>query len=174
MLRSLNKYLLIIGFGLISCSHMNHDKEKKKDIDNGNEQTFYLHTSLKALDVGNSYVFCDTSLKEEMSCFVNYNGNRYLKKEKIFYDSIGGIEKVILYKSEGTIDYYRKDLMSDSLLVQANMWKLEGNTLKMKGDSVVYPISSKIIEFNKATKKIYCILKEAEVEKEQLYIFEFR
>ena len=173
MLFSLNKYILITIFALASCSDMKQDKSEKKNTNNVKEETFKLHTSLNAISVENNYKFCDTSLKEDMNCFVSYKGNRYLKKEKIFYDSLGRIGKVMLYKPEGTIEYSYNELRADSLFVKTNMLKLNNNTLTIKGDSIIYPVVSKIIEFNKAAKKIYFILKATESEREQLCIYDF-
>jgi hypothetical protein len=132
-----------------------------------------LRTSLNAISVENNYKFCDTSLKGDMNCFVGYKGTRYLKREKMFYDSLGMISKVMLYKPEGTIEYSYDELRADSLLVKTNMWKLNSNPLTIKGDSIIYPVVSKIIEFDKAEKKIYFMLKATESEREQLCIYDF-
>lgn len=167
----MHKILTVFIFGIISCSRP--DVKRNEGESGDNLQVHYIHSELKAVKVGDNYVFCDTSLKGELSCFAKYNGVRYLKKEKIFFDSSGRIVKLAAYKPEGVIEYTQKNLMEDSVFLKTNSLLLNGNLLRMKSDSIISPIVGKITEFDRSAKKIYALFDLPKDGVSQLYVFEY-
>ena len=165
----LNICFFIITVGVISCTQKSGHESRNPGIDTLKPQTLYLNSSLEGFYKEGDYVFCDTTIKDEMNCFLNYEDRRYLKKQKIFYDDRGQIKKILLYKPEGVLGYSFNDLVADSILVKTNNWRLKDNILKIEGDSVLYPIQGKIEKFNSVEKKVYCLLGK---NKNELYVFE--
>jgi hypothetical protein len=163
--------IVVVGFAVFLKTSCTLKKTSSNEI--GKEQTFYIRTELKALRVANDFKFCDTGLNEEQNCFLRYQGLRYFKKEKIFCETHGKVEKTVLYKSEGTVEYNPEDIMMDSLFAKMSMWKLHDNIIKIKNDSTIYPILGKIVEFDKKSKRIYSIVATNDPEIIQLFIFEF-
>ena len=121
------KVCIVLLLGVISCSQA--DVKTSGEERNKNAQVHYIRTELKAVEVGDNYVSCDTSLKDESNCFVKYDGVRYVKKEKIFFDSSGRIAKLAVYKPEGEIEYTQKNLMDDSVFRKTNSLIMNGNLL---------------------------------------------
>jgi hypothetical protein len=158
------KYLIVLLPLIALCSFIiSNSSMNKKD------KIIKITSSIKAIELSNKYIYCDSSSKGDKSCFISFGGRRYLKKEKIIYNNLGNIMKAILYKSEGILEYNRNDLKADSAFVTLNGWNLNNNFLKLRNDSIIFPITEEIIKSNNSTNKIYCINKETG----QLNIFEY-
>jgi len=141
----------------------------------GEEQSsrFYLRSTLKAILVGNEFSYCDTAFIGETSCFIMYNGNRYLKKEMLIYDSLGGLEMAIVFGTEGAVRYDRKQLLKDSLLMKLKGWDYKGNELKIRRDSILSPITGRITELDTLTSRLFYLSQQTAISTEQLIVFEF-
>jgi hypothetical protein len=159
--------LAVSGF---SCSGT------KRPIDLTDENklnSFYLRTKTTAILIENGFSYCDTTLAGDESCMMEYNGNKYLKRETCSYDSLGRLEKVVLYKAEGILSYDREELIQDSLLMQLNGWQLGDNKLQIKGDSVLSPMAGKIAQFDTTGQRIFCTFKSAENTTKYLMVLGF-
>lgn len=136
------------------------------------EERYGLHSAVKAVAVENNYRFCDSSLAGDLNCFLRYKGRRYLKKRTIYYDRAGKVDRLLSYQPEGAIEYSYADLLGDSLLVKTNDGKLADNVLVVRGDSVVEPNRSEILEFDKGKQQLYARPGVRGGEQEVLYIYE--
>jgi len=164
-----NKGIWTIVLWSVSCTSTETNIPEKHSNKKMHEE-FSLKSCLNALYVGDNYVLCDTNNKQEESCFFDYGGRRFVKKAKQFFDSSGNINHVIEYKPEGILRYEKKELLADSMLLSFNSWKSTGNMVTIKGDSVLYPVKSKIEKATKEEKKIYCLQKHD--NKNELIVFE--
>lgn len=168
--------LLIVNFFLFlffSVTGCKSSIVKEQSLNRSEKKEYILKTILKTFYVGDQYTFCDTGLKEEGSCFLNYKGKRYLKKSIEFVDSAGEINKAAVYKPEGLLNYSKSDLLSDSMLLKINDWKIRGNEITVIEDTVFTPIKCKIDKYDKVQRKIYCFDNSRQNSNKELLVFEF-
>lgn len=156
---------------LLSCSQTDKKIADNKEVNKTNERIFYLRSAIKALAVSKNYVYCDNTVKGDSSCFIEYNGIKYLKREKLSFDSKGSLNAAILFKPEGNINYSQIDLLSDTLLLKTSGWKLFNNIIEVNGNKLIKPVSGNILEMNKAQKTIYFLSDSLETGKEILYVY---
>lgn len=159
----------VIIFG--SCSQPVNKIGNDKDVKNSIKKTFYLRSAIKAKAVSTSYVYCDSTVKGELSCFVEYNGKKYLKREKLYFDSIGTLNNVTMFKPEGNTNYSKKDLLDDTLLVETSGWKMSNNIIEINGNKLVKPLSGTIVEVKEAEKMIYFLSDSMEEGNGLLYVY---
>lgn len=165
----LNKPYAVL-FVFLSCSQPDTKTINKEVI---NDKTFYLRSAIKSMPVGRNYVYCDSTLKGDLSCFIEYNGKKYLKQEKLFFDSIGKLNTVLLFKPEGNISYKQQDLLNDTLLMESSGWKMNNNIVQIDDDKILKPFSGNIVEVNETQKMIYYLSESSEKGKQFLYVFEY-
>lgn len=156
---------------LFSCSRPDKKIVNNKEVNNTIKEKFYLRSAIKAMAVSKNYVYCDSTVKGDLSCFVEYNGKKYLKREKLSFDSIGILNTVTLFKPEGNRNYNKEDLLGDTLLVETSGWKISNNIIEINGNKLMKPFSGTIVEMNEAEKTIYFLSESMEEGKEFLYVY---
>jgi len=164
----LNVFFATLLF-LTSCESKRTNNTGMHSNRNGNKM-YVLRTCLQASYVGENYIFCDTALKGERSCFVSYKDRRFLKKVKQFIDTSGNIIKIIKYSPEGILSYDRKELLADKALLEINGWKLTNNILKIGTDSVLFPIRGIIVSYDEKDNIYY--VQRRNKGAEELFVFE--
>ena len=163
----------VLAFLSFSCSEPNNKKVDIKEEDNLISGIFNLRSVVKATAVSGNYVYCDSTMTGDMSCFIRYNGNKYLKNEKLSFNNKGDLDTVILFKPEGTISFSQKDLLSDSLLMEASGWKISGNIIEISDNHVLKPIFGKILEMQEIQKRIYVMSDSLKKGNALLYVYEY-
>lgn len=143
------------SFLIFSCSN-----DKKE---------YFMASMIKGIEVGKEYSFCDSS--EIENCYLVYAGNRYLKKEELFFNSEGSIDSVHVFKPEGIVNYSLNELTNDSLLVKANGWGIR-NLLQLNADSIVFPFKAELLELNTVKKRIYSLSRSG--GHEFLYLIDYQ
>ncbi|MET0245074.1 MAG: NTF2 fold immunity protein [Flavitalea sp.] len=116
-----------------------------------------LKSTIRAIGVGNDYKYCDENVNEEENRFVFFNGRKYLKKEKSFFNKGGGLLKVVLFKPEGPLSYDSSELANDTSLVSAYGWKIFGNSIETNGKNMTSPYRGVVVKIDYAGKLMYVV-----------------
>lgn len=167
-----SKFLCSALIVFLSCSQPDKTRANNNEVNNI-KRTFYLRSAIKAAEVSKNYIYCDSTVKGDLSCFIEYNGKRYLKREKLSFDSRGNLKTALLYKPEGNISYQQKDLLADTLLVETSGWTMNNNVIETNGTNIMKPVSGIMIEMNEIQKVIYFLSEPSEGGKQFFYVYEY-
>ncbi|MBW2963120.1 hypothetical protein [Mesonia aestuariivivens] len=93
------------------------------------EEPRIVEISSGVLVSGENYMYDNNSL-------FYLGGNKYSLRHKALYDINGALIKLLLYKSEGEIEYNRKEILEDEKLIEYTGFPLKQNWVYKKNKLV--------------------------------------
>lgn len=88
-------FKLQLIFFVLACS-----REKRTN------EEYRLRTMMKSFAIDSSYTFCDPTAIGEETCYFDYAGKHYLKKEKLFFSDAGVLDKVRVLSQKGLLNIH--------------------------------------------------------------------
>lgn len=172
-MKTITSIYLSFVFGCISCSLANKNEPDLMEMNGDANKVYYLRSVVKASEVGDNYIYCDTTAYTDLSCFLNYRDKKYLKREKVSFDSSGNFRIAFIFKPEGYIKYSQEELMRDTLLAESMGWKIYNNVIEVDSNIIKKPFSGVVLEKDIDKRTIYFSSNSLDSDRKILYVIEY-
>ena len=95
---------ILFLFTALGCTSNRHDARHIYDNNKVREITIAIEI------FGSDYVFSDAAI-------VNLGGLKYLFRQKAIYGKNGGVQKLLIYKPDGALEYNEYEILNDTKLM---------------------------------------------------------